>query len=342
MAEEGSHRFRWRPRQVVELLRRSLQEWGEDKAPRQAAALAYYSLFALGPLLLVAVFVAGLLFGTEAATRAITAEFGRLIGKEGADALQDLMAGGMRKTSSAIGIAVGAVAVLFGAAGVFSQLRESLNVVWEVQEKVPEGWKAKVAAAVRRNFLGFVSLLGILFLLIVGLALNAVITALASHAQGVLSGPDWLWQAVSVVLALAILTVAFAFMFRFLPNAKVAWRDVSVGAAVTGLLFVVGQTLIGLYLAKAATATRYGAAGAVLVILLWLYYSCLILLFGAELTQVYANVHGSKVKPTGQAEPLAQAVRKKQGDPEEEGTDRRAKEKDRKKAPDERREVPPA
>jgi membrane protein len=338
----GSERFRWHPRQVLELFRRSLKEWGDDKAPRQAAALAYYTLFALGPLLVVAVVAAGLLFGTEAVARALTAEFGRLVGKEGGDALHDLMAGGMARGETWIGVAVGAVAVLFGAAGVFSQLRESLNVVWEVQEKVPEGWRRKVATAVKRNFLSFVALLGIIFLLVVGLALNALVTAMAAQAQDVLAGPDWLWAILNVAVTMALLTAAFALMFRYLPSARVAWKDVTLGALVTAVLFVVGQALIGLYLAQAATATRYGTAGAVLVVLLWLYYSCLILLFGAEFTQVYANVHGGRVKPTAEAEPLKEGVRRKQGRPEEEGRDRREREKERKKAPDERRKVPAA
>ena len=340
-------KFRARPKQVFELFKRSWAEWAEDKAPRQAAALAYYALFALGPLLFVAVFLAGLVFGPEAASQAIATQFGHLIGREGAGALHDLMAGGMRRSESAFGIAVGIVFLVMGAAGVFGQLRESLNVMWEVQEKTPEGWKAKLLTAVRRNFLGFAAVLGVGFLLIVGLAMDAMVASLATHGQARFNGPDIVWQSVSVVLTLALLTGAFALMFKFLPNARVAWADVFFGAFLTGVLFVVGEKLIGLYIARAATATRYGAAGAVLVVLLWLYYSCLILFYGAEVTQVYANVHGSKVRLTRRAESLPEGVAEKQGSPETEGTDRQQREKKRKKHAEERdddgrtRERPP-
>jgi len=312
--------FGARPRQLWVLLQRSLQEWGEDKAPRQAAALAYYSLFALGPLLVTCVFLAGLVFGVEAVSEAIAAQFGHLVGQEGADALNDLMAGGMRKTGTAVGLAVGVTFLVLGAAGVFGQLRESLNVMWEVQEKTPKGWKAKLLTAMRRNFLGFAGILGVGFLLIIGLAFDAALAAVALRARDYLAGPDVVWFVASLVVTLAILTAAFALMFKFLPNARVAWRDVAFGAFVTAFLFVVGQKLIGLYLAEAATATRYGAAGAVLVLLLWLYYSCLILLYGAELTQVYANLYGQKVRTTRRGEPLPEGIAKRQGRPEQEGT----------------------
>ncbi|MFO1533811.1 MAG: YihY/virulence factor BrkB family protein, partial [Thermoplasmatota archaeon] len=312
------------------LFGRSWREWGEDKAPRQAAALAYYALFALGPLLLVALFLAGLVFGADAASQALGNEFGRLLGKEGASALHDLMAGATRTSSTAWGIAVGGVMLVLGAGGVFAQLRESLNIMWEVQEKTPEGWKEKVVTAVRRNFLGFAAVLGVGFLLIMGLAVNAAVAAVASHAQSAFAGPPILWQALSVVLTVLVLAGAFALMFKFLPNARVAWPDVLFGASVTAVLFVVGEALIGLYLSRAATATRYGAAGAVLVILLWLYYSCLILLYGAELTQVYSNLHGSHIRPTRKSESIAQGIAQKQGSPGEEGTRGRMKEKKRK------------
>jgi membrane protein len=321
MHGQAHERFRWRPRQVGSLLARTVQEWAEDKAPRQAAALAYYALFALGPLLLIATALAGLVFGQQAARQAVTGQIGGLVGEPGAQAVEALMAGGLRGGAGVVGLVAGLVALLFGAVGVFAQLREALNRAWELEEKTVAGWKNKLVNAVRNNVLGFAGVLGVGFLLLVSLLLGAAVEALATYARGLLPGPDLVWTGANLLASLAVSATVFALMFKLLPNARVAWRDVWVGAVATSVLFVAGEALIGAYLGQGAVAARYGGAGAVLVVLLWVYYSSLILLLGAELTQVYANTYGSRILPSRRGEPIQEAIAKRDSPPDVEGTE---------------------
>lgn len=319
MAEREA--FRGRPKQVWDLLRGAGQEWVTDKAPKQAAALAYYALFALGPLLLIAVSMAGLVFGQAAAREAVTSQLGKLLGADAQKAIEGLMDGGIRAKAGTIGLVAGVAALLLGAAGVFAQLREALNTVWEVEVKRVQGWKANAVAIVRRNLLGFAGVLGVGFLLLISLVVSAALSAGAKYVNELVPGAEVLWAILHVLVSVAIVSLLFALIYRYLPDTRVAWRDVAVGAVITGILFVVGEIGIGLYLGQAATATRYGAAGAVLVLLLWVYYSGLVLLFGAELTQVYANRYGAQVRPAKTGEPLPQAVLERQAPPQEEGVE---------------------
>jgi membrane protein len=304
------------------LLKGAAVEFIEDKAPKQAAALAYYALFALGPLLLISVSVAGLAFGQDAVRERIVGQVGRLVGESGGEALADIMEGreGAGQRSGVLGALLGTAALLFGAAGVFGQLRDSLNTVWEVEARKAEGFLGKLWLFLRQKLLGVVGVLGTGFLLLVGLLASAAVAALSEHASGILPGADWLWLVAQGLVLLGLATLVFAAMFRFLPAVKVAWRDVMVGAFATSILFVVGELAIGAYLGTAATASRYGAAGAVVVLLLWVYYSGLILFFGAELTQVYANNFGERVRPGRHGKPLVDAVLERQGPPPTEGT----------------------
>jgi membrane protein len=314
---EADEKFHWRPRQLADLLRISAQEFLEDKAPRHAAALAYYSLFAIGPVLLIAVSVAGLVFSAEAARAAVTEQVGRLLGDDGARAVEALM-GARVDGRAGWGLALGIVLLLFGAAGVFGQLRDSLNAIWEVDVRKEGTWRRRALLVARRNFLSFATVLGIGFLLLVSLAVSAGLSALSRHADGVLPGGTVVWTALNFVISLALIAVLFGFIFRVLPETRVDRRDVVIGSVVTAVFFVVGELLIGHYLGQAATASRYGAAGSVIVLLLWVYYSGLILFFGAELTQVYANRFGGHVRPTGRAETIQKAAQRHRH-PSEEG-----------------------
>lgn len=318
---ESRERFHWSPRQVRDLFTRGAREWSEDNAPKQAAALAYYTLFALGPLLLIAVAVAGLVFGEAAARGAITSQLSGLLGPRTAEAVNGLMVGGINQNAGLFGLIAGSLALLFGAAGVFGQLRQSLDTVWEIKQRKVEGWRNKLNVRVRQDLLSFGAVMCIGFLLVVSLVASAGIAAITTYGHSLLPGSTLLWQGVDVVVNLLGLGLAFALMFKFLPDAKVAWRDVLFGAACTSILFVVGETLIGFYLGTAATATKYGAAGAIPVLLLWVYYSGLILFFGAQLTQVYANRYGTHVTPNARAESIQDAILKEQSRPEEEGMD---------------------
>ena len=315
--------FRWRPREIFDLLKAAGTEFAEDKSPKQAAALAYYTLFALGPLLLLAISIAALVVGNEVARNAVSGQMGAFLGTSGGEAVDTLLAGADRDNAGLIGTIVGVVLLLFTAGAVFAQLKEALNRVWEVEAKKPEGFKAKVVKAVRKNFLSFVGVAGTGFLLLVSLLLSTVLAALGRYLAGAWPALALLWQVVNFVFTLAIVTLVFAAMFKFLPDARIAWRDVLVGATVTALLFVIGQFALGYYLGAGPTGDRFGAAGAIVLVLVWVYYSSMIVFFGAEITQVYANKYGSRVRASRDAEPLPDAIAKREGAPENEGIEER-------------------
>lgn len=326
--DEGDRRsFGWSPKETWVLLKQTGIEWIEDKSPKQAAALAYYTLFALGPLLLLAIGFAGLLFGDEAARAAVMRQLEGLLGPAGAEAIGGLLQGADREWSGVLGTVAGLVILLVAAAGVFGQLKEALNRIWEVAPKKVDGWKAKVMRALRKNFLSFAGVFGVGFLLLVSLLLSAALAALGRYAAGLMPGAAIVWQVLNFLVSLAIISFVFAAIFKFLPDVRVGWRDVALGGAISALLFVIGQFAIGYYLTHGGLATRYGAASAVIVVLVWVYYSSMIVFFGAEFTQVYANFYGARVRPNEDARPLIEEMRERQAAPQREGIDRRGGEK---------------
>lgn len=288
---EGRHAKRF-----LAVFKAAGRDFVDDRAPHHAAALSYYALIALGPLLLIATALAGLLFGVDAARQAVTQQVSRFVGQEAADGLGALMAEGDAGTS-ATAFSLGLVALLFGAAGVFRHLQDSLDAIWEVREEPPPGLWPKLVHGARRYLLGVGGVLSVGFLLMVSLLVSAFITAAASFAQGLLPGGEALWRTLHLVAATLVTSLLFALMFRYLPNADVAWRDVLVGAVMAGTLFVLGQVLIGLYLGQATPGSQYGAAGTLVTVLVWLYYSGLTFFYGAEVTQAYANSYGSRIRP---------------------------------------------
>ena len=315
--------FRWRPREIALLLKGALKEFFEDKSPKQAAALAYYTLFALGPLLLLAISIAALAVGQDAAKGAVSRQLAGFLGTSGGEAIDTLLAGADRQKAGIVGTIVGGVLLLFAAGGVFGQLKEALNRVWEVEAKKPDGFGRKVVQAVRKNFLSFVGVIGTGFLLLVSLVASAFLAAAGRYFESILPGSALLWQVLNFVVSFAFVALVFALMFRFLPDARIAWKDVLVGAVVTAILFVAGQFAIGYYLGAGPVADRFGAAGAIVVVLVWVYYSSMIVFLGAELTQVYANVYGSRVRPSREGESYVEAVQERESDPEKEGIEER-------------------
>lgn len=253
------------------LLKGALKEFFEDKSPKQAAALAYYTLFALGPLLLLAISIASLVFGQDAAREAVSRQMGSFLGASGGEAIDTLLDGADRQRAGIIGTIVGGALLLFAAGGVFGQLKEALNRVWEVEAKKPDGFKRKVLQALRKNFASFVGVAGTGFLLLVSLVLSALLAAAGRYFESLVPGMAVLWQVLNFVVTLVLVTGVFAMMFRFLPDARIAWKDVFVGALVTSLLFVIGQFAIGYYLGAGPVADRFGAAGAIVVVLVWVY-----------------------------------------------------------------------
>jgi membrane protein len=292
-----------RTRAVLDIVKAAFADWKDDNAPRLGAALAYYTVFSLAPLLVVAIAVAGLAFGHEAAQGRIVAEIQGLVGKAGAEAVQGMLESARKPSSSAWAAVLGTITLLLGAGGAFTELRGALNVVWEAPPKPGGG----IWGAIRDRLLSFAMVLVLGFLLLVSLAMSAGLAAVHGFSVGLWPGAKVLLEVVNAVFSFGVVTVMFAAIFKLLPDTKIAWRDVWAGAATTAALFTVGKTLIGLYLGKSSIASAYGAAASLAIILAWVYYAAQILFFGAELTQVYAHRHGSR-RETGTASPSSKAT----------------------------------
>jgi membrane protein len=286
------------PKEIFPILKKAGSDWMEDQAPTLGAALAYYTVFSLAPLLIIAIAIVGLVFGQEAAQGQIFEQLRGLLGEASAKAMQDMVQNANAKPATGVvATLIGVVTLLFGASGVFGQLQTSLNAIWDVEPKPGRG----ILGLVRDRILSFGFILVVGFLLLVSLLLTAAVAVVAQWFGGMLPAMETLAQILNFVLSLAVITLLFAMIFKFLPDAKIAWHDVWIGAFITALLFTVGKFALGLYLAKSGVGSSYGAAGSLIVLLLWVYYSSQILFFGAEFTQVYANRFGSHVAPTDNA-----------------------------------------
>ena len=278
---------------IFSLLKEAFKEWQEDEALQLGAALAYYTLFSIAPMLLVVIAVAGLVFGREAVQGQLDNQIQGLVGVQGADAIQAMVANAGRHEGGIWATVIAFATILFGATGVFTQLQTSLNHIFDVKAKPGQGLKGLL----RARAAAFGMLLGIGFLLLVSLVISAGLSAAGNYLLGLMPGAEFVLQALNFVISLGVVTVLFAMLYRFLPDVKIAWRDVWFGAAVTALLFTIGKFLIGLYLGNSSVASVYGAAGSLVVVLLWAYYSSQILFFGAELTEVWARRRGKRIEP---------------------------------------------
>jgi membrane protein len=289
---------------MLSLLKQTASEWMEDDAPSLGAALAYYTVFSLAPLMTIAIAIAGFFFGKDAAQGQIFDELRVLLGEEGGKAVEEMVqSASAQPTTGIIATVISVAVLLFGASGVFGQLQASLNKIWGVKPKPGRG----VLGMIKDRLLSFGFTLVVGFLLLVSLLLTAGIALVAEWLGGLMPGSETLAQILNIVLSLAMITLLFATIFKFLPDAKIAWRDVWIGAFLTALLFTIGKFALGIYLGKSGVASTYGAAGSLIVLLLWVYYSSQILFFGAEFTQVYANRFGSRVAPAENAVPAHQA-----------------------------------
>jgi membrane protein len=294
-----------------DLVKKTFAEAGDDKIPRLAASLSYYTLLSLSPLLVVSIAIAGLLFGEEAARGQIAQQLHQVFGAEAGDAIQALMAHAQQPGKGILGTVIGAIVLLFGASGVFGELQESLNTIWEVAPRPGRG----ILGMMKDRFFSFTMVLGVAFLLLVSLVVSAGLTALGQWLSSSVAGVEWLWQGLNFVVSLAMITLLFALVFKVVPDVKIRWRDVWLGAAVTAALFTGGKFLIGLYVGKAGVASPYGAAGSLVVIVVWVYYSAHILFIGAEFTQVVARALGSPLVPARGAVALTEEARAQQGIP---------------------------
>ena len=279
------------------ILKLTYQDWQEDNASRLSAALAYYTVFSLAPLLAIVIAITGLIWETEAIRMQILSQVQDLIGPEGADFVATLIAA---KGSPAEGIAallLGIITLLFGALGVFNELHTSLNLIWNIKVEKTKGFLASVKKLLMDRFLSFAMILVIGFLLLVSLVVTAALSATQETIGDVFPLSELLWQIVNLALSIGVGTILFALMFKFLPDAEIAWHDAWIGAIVTSFFFSIGKAAIGIYLGNSAVGSTFGAAGSLVLLLLWIYYSAQILFFGAEFTQVYANQYGSKIAP---------------------------------------------
>lgn len=301
-------------RTIGQLLKQTFDEWNEDKASRLAAALAYYTIFSIAPLLVIIIAIAGLVFGEEAARGEIVAQIQGLVGRSGAEVIETAIQNANQPATGSIASVISIGALLFGALGVFAQLQDALNTIWEVQPKPGR----LVKGFVRRNFLSFSMVLGIGFLLLVSLILSATLSAISSYFIHLVPGFDVLWQVINFFVAFGITTFLFAMIFKFLPNVHITWGDVWIGAIITSLLFSIGRFLLGWYLGNGSFGSTYGAAGSLIIILAWVYYAAQILFFGAEFTQVYARKYGSQIIPDEYAVSLTREDRIQQGIPRQE------------------------
>ncbi len=271
------------------LLKETYQEWSEDKAPRLGAALAYYTLFSIAPLLIIVIAIVGFALGQQAAQGEVVDQIGGWVGKDSARAIQKMIESTREPTSGIVATVVGVLTLLFGATGVFSQLKDALNTMWDVTEK-PRGG---IMGFIIDRVFAFLMVLVIGFLLLIFLILSAGISALSNYLNGLLPGFSYVLQILNFIISFATITLLFAVIYRILPDTNIAWGDVWIGAAVTSLLFTIGKTLIGFYLGHVSAGSAYGAAGSLVVLLIWIYYSAQIFFFGAEFTQVYARRYGS-------------------------------------------------
>jgi membrane protein len=286
------------PKEAFSLLKTTLFEWLDDQAPTLGAALAYYTVFSLAPLLIITIGIAGLVFGAEAAQGQIFDQLRGLLGEASGKAMEELVqSASAEPKTGVVATIIGFVTLLFGASGVFGQLQASLNIIWGVQPKPGRG----ILGVIRDRILSFGFILVVGFLLLVSLVLTAAIAFVGKQFDAMVPGMEALIQLLNSILSLAVITLLFAMMFKFLPDANIAWRDVWIGAFITALLFTIGKFALGFYLGRSGVASSYGAAGSLIVLLLWVYYSSQIVFFGAEFAQVYANRFGSHVTPSSNA-----------------------------------------
>jgi membrane protein len=276
--------------QAFGVLKEAVQGFFADKGLRLAAALAYYTLFSLAPFLLIIIGVAGLVFGAHAVQTAVVAQAGSLIGPAAAEQIQTILTAAQERKTGIVATIVGVLTLVLGATGLVGQLKDALNTVWNV--KAP---KRGFFGLVRTRLLSLAMVVGVAFLLLVSLLVSAVLAALDAWSSGFLALPPVVLQVISFVVSVAVFTLLFAASFKFLPDARVQWRHVWIGAFITAVLFGIGKEVIGLYIGNSALASTFGAAASVVVILVWVYYAAAIFLFGAELTQAYARSKGVRI-----------------------------------------------
>jgi membrane protein len=291
------------------LITQSFKEWSEDKASRLAASLAYYTIFSIPPLLIIILAITGQVF--DDAQARITAEINSFIGETGGEAIVAILENASEPTDTILATIISVAVLFLGASGVFGQLQDALNTIWEVQADPKRGF----LGTIKDRFFSFTMVLGTGFLLLVSLIISASLAALSEFVTGIIPEAIILASIINFIVSFAIITLLFALIYKVVPDVAIGWKDVWIGAVVTTALFTLGKWAIIFYLERSAPASTYGAAGSLIIILLWVYYSAQILFLGAEFTQVYANRYGSHLVPERGAVPLTETARMQQGIP---------------------------
>ena len=276
------------------IFRRALAAWWNDNVPRMGAALAYYTLFSLAPVLIIAIAIAGLVFGRDAVRGEIVGQIQGLVGHEGALAVQAMLEGAAKPSSSVPATVVGIITSFLGATGAFLELQADLDTIWRVK---PKSRGSFLRDLVMQRLISFGLVLGFGFLLLTSLVVSAALAALHTYMGNAFPGEAVLWEGLNVIVSLIVITLLFAMIYKVLPDVKLSWRDVWVGALVTAGLFTIGKFLLGLYIGTSAVGSTYGAAGSVIVVLVWVYYTSQIILLGAEFTREYVQQFGPRPPP---------------------------------------------
>ncbi len=294
---------------VFKLLKATFDDWMEDNALRLSAALAYYSVFSIAPLLVIAISVAGLALGEEAVRGQLADQLASYVGPKAAEGVQSMVQSASKPSEGWTGAIVGFATLLLGAAGVFGQLKDALNTIWEVKSKGGGG----VWGFIRERLLSFGMVLVIGFLLLTSLLMTTALAALNGYFEKIVGMPQFVGGLLAFFVSFGVVTTLFAFIFKVLPDAQIEWRNVWTGAVVTALLFELGKFGLSFYLGRESTASSFGAAGSVVLLLLWVYYASCILLFGAEFTQVYAHETGHEIRPSANAVSVTAEARAQEG-----------------------------
>jgi membrane protein len=284
--------------QIWEIIKKAGSEWIDDKCMKLAAALSYYTVFSLAPLLIIVIGIAAAIFGYEAAHGQISHQLQSLLGPKSAEFIEELLKNASKPGEGMTATIIGGIVLLIGATGVFAELQESLNMIWNVQAKPGGGIKD----IIKNRVLSFGMILVIGFLLLISLVISALLSGFESTIENWIALPGWLMVAISYLISFIVVTTMFAMIYKLLPDVKLAWSDVIIGAVITSVLFMIGKGLIGLYIGGSAVASTYGAAGSLAVLFVWIYFAANILFLGAEFTQVYAENYGSGITPKEHAE----------------------------------------
>ncbi len=279
-------------KEISTLIGEATTNWVEHNVPRLSASVAFYTLLSLAPLLIIVIAIAGAVFGREAAEGHLVWQIQDLIGRDGAQTVQTLLKGANKPAAGTWATLFGLLTLFYGAGTVVAELRDALNIVWCAPPAQTKGLKTILSIVLDRT-VAAAFVLGIGFLLLISLAINAALSAIGDHFATSLPLPPWLFKAIDFLITYVVIAVLFALIYKLVPNVDIEWRDVVLGALLTSLLFGLGKTLIGLYLGTAGIASTYGAAGSLVVVLIWVYYSAQIFFLGAEFTRAYAQLYGS-------------------------------------------------